>query len=116
MTNTSIGQDRKVCLYDSLFKGGELYPSLQVQLATVYKLCVEVAPEGNHTFLPMKVPSVQQQRDYTFCGLFAIAFVFHAARGDDLTRISFHQDKMRQHLAKCFKNRHFTPFPHSILA
>ena len=23
---------------------------------------------------------------------------------------------MRQHLAKCFKNRHFTPFPHCSLA
>ena len=116
VTSTSIGRDRKVCLYDSNFKRGKLSQSMQVQLATVYKLCIEVAPEGDHTFLSVNVPSVQQQRGYTSCGLFAIAFAFHAARGDDLTKISFHQDKMRQHLAKCFKNRHFTPFLHCSLA
>ena len=81
VTFTSIGHDRKVCLYDSNFKRGKLSQSMQVQLATVYKLCIEVAPKGDHTFLSVKVPSVQQQRGYTSCGLFAIAFAFNAAQG-----------------------------------
>ena len=113
VTSTSIGCE--VHVYDSKFKGGKLSASLQIQLASVYKLCTEVSPDGDHTLLPVKMPSVQQQRGYTSCGLFAIAFAFHAARGDDLTQIEFHQDKMRDHLAKCFRNKHFTPFPHSRL-
>ena len=35
------------------------------------------------------------------CGVYAIAYTFHAARGDSLGDIEFGQDKMRQHLARC---------------
>ena len=79
VTSTSIG--REVRIYDSKFKWGKLSASLQIQLATVYELCTEVSPDGDHTLLPVKMASVQQQRGYTSCGLFAIAFAFHAARG-----------------------------------
>ena len=76
-----------------------------------WQLSTSCVLKWHHTCLSVKVPSVQQQRGYTSCGLFAIAFAFHAARGDDLTKISFHQDKMRQHLAKCFKTDTLHHFP-----
>ena len=112
VTFTSIGCE--VLVYDSMFMGGKLSASLQVQLATVYKLWIEVSLDGDHTLLPVIMPSVQQQRGYRSWSL-CHCFAFHAARGDDLTQIWFHQDKLREHLTMCFRNKHFTPFPHSRL-
>jgi hypothetical protein len=59
------------------------------------------------------VPSVQQQKGGIYCGLFAIAFALHLAVGDDLTKIIFEQEKMREHLLKCFMKKKLDPFPHS---
>ena len=55
------------------------------------------------------------QQGETDCGLFAIAFAYHAARGDDLSKIKFHQEKMRQHLVQCFIKKRLEPFPHATL-
>ena len=41
-------------------------------------------------------------------------FVLNAANGDDLRTMKFDQAKIRQHLVKCFKNKQFTPFPHTV--
>lgn len=40
--------------------------------------------------------------------------LFIIANGDDLQVMEFEQDKMRQHLAKCFRESKLTPFPHII--
>ena len=48
-------------------------------------------------------------------GVFAITFAYHAARGDNLSNIKFQQEKMRQHLAHCFKKKRLEPFPHTTL-
>ena len=53
------------------------------------------------------------QQGVADCGVYAIAYAFHAARGDSLEDIEFEQDKMRQHLARCLTKQKFTPFPHS---
>ena len=45
--------------------------------------------------------------------IYAVAYAFHAARGDSLEDIEFEQDKMRQHLARCLTKQKLTPFPHS---
>ena len=55
------------------------------------------------------------QQGVTHCGLFAIAFAYHAARGDDLSKIKFHQEKMRQHLVQCFIKKRLEPFSHTML-
>ncbi len=82
-----------------------------------------------------EVPAVQQQKGGTDCGVFAIAFAYHAgkyhsyvhiysmtiifilnaANADDLRIMKFDQAKIRQHLEKCFQNKQFTPFPHTVL-
>ena len=43
----------------------------------------------------------KMQRGVTDCGIFVITFAYHTARGDDLSKIKFHQAKMRQHLVQC---------------
>ena len=41
-------------------------------------------------------------------------FLSFLANGDDLCTMQFEQKKMRQHLAECFQNQKFQPFPHSV--
>ena len=54
---------------------------------------------------------VQQQQGGTDCGLFAIAYAFSLASGEDPTRIKFKQDNMRQHLIDCLQAGTMLPFP-----
>ena len=47
--------------------------------------------------------------------LFVIAFAYHAARGDDLSKIKFHQEKMQQLIVRCFIKKRLEPFSHTML-
>ena len=62
------------------------------------------------------MPAVQQQTGKVDCGIFAIAFAYHAASGDDPAELQFQQERMRDHLLQCFKKKKLTSFPHTILA
>ena len=53
----------------------------------------------------------QQQQNGKDCGLFAIAYAFHAALGDDVTIMHFDISKMRQHLIYCLDREELSPFP-----
>jgi len=71
--------------------------------------------EGHgYKYLEVKVPAVQEQSGVKDCGVFAIAFAYHAAR-DDLSKMRFHQERLQPHLVQCFKKKHLEPFPHTTL-
>ena len=91
-------------LYDSN-AGRQLTPCLEVQLAQMYGSC-----QKNGQLLITQMP-VQQQDNGRDCGLFAIAFAYHAAQGDDLTSLNFDSTRMRKHLTDCFKREELSPFP-----
>ena len=61
--------------------------------------------------LTVEIPYVQQQKGIADCRLFAVAFAVHLAFGDDVSRLTFDQSKMRQHLIKCFQKKEMQPFP-----
>ena len=63
--------------------------------------------------LVVNVPNIKQQHGTKDRGVFAIAYEYHAALGDDVSIIVFDQ-KMRQHLERCFRQRKLSSFPHSI--
>ena len=107
---TSSCVDNKVSLYDSS-PSGKWPVKLTHQLAAVYKLRASTLDDGLQ--LMVNVPTVQWQKDGTDYGVFAIAFAYHAARGDDPSRITFNQAKMQQHLVACFEEGRLSPFPHS---
>ena len=67
----------------------------------------EISPNELELFLPC----VQQQRGVTDCGLFAIAFAFHLASGNDVSTLMFDQKLMRKHLLNCFEKKKLLPFP-----
>ena len=102
VTSGSLGGT--VQLYDSL-AGRQLTSSMEQQLAQIY---VNLQQPGG---LLVKQVSVQQQIGGADCGVFAIAFAYHAARGDSMTNLHFEQKLMRIHLIKCLEKREFTPFP-----
>jgi polycystin 1L2 len=56
-------------------------------------------------------PPVRNQTGEVDCGLFAIAYAFELAAGNDPTTINFDQSKMRQHLLSCLEREEFTSFP-----
>lgn len=83
----------------------DLRSSVEIQLAMIYRNAIKDKE------LAVTSLSVQQQRRGSDCGLFAIAFAYHMARGDDVTKIQFNQSQMRQHLLKCFEDQKLSPFP-----
>ncbi len=96
--------DGKVYLFDSL--AGDILPSsLEEQIAAIYG---DVAKKS--AIMVTRV-AVQQQSGSVDCGLFAIAYAFHAALGDDVSQLRFNQSQMRRHLLKCFSQQELTPFP-----
>ena len=54
---------------------------------------------------------MKKQTGSVDCGVFSIAFAYHAALGENVGRIMFAQQEMRQHLVQCFYARKLTPFP-----
>ena len=95
-------------VYDSSFNG-KLSVDLKHQLTAMYKH--EACTGDGDLRLVVKVPAVQRQLGGKDCGVFAIAFAYHAARGDDLSSFTFDQAQLRQHLAMCFVNGKMSPFP-----
>ena len=103
---TACSSTGKVCVYDSSFTG-RLTHSTEEQLVRFYK------PLAKNGALMVTMVPVQQQLGSVDCGLFAIAFAFSAAREDSFSRLSFHQQGMRDHLVQCFQQQQLQPFPAS---
>ena len=45
------------------------------------------------------------------CGIYAIAYAFHAANGDDLCLLIFEEEQMQTHLLQCYEVQCLKPFP-----
>lgn len=101
---TSHLVDTDIQLYDSLATDS-LTPCLEEQIARIYK---EFAI--HRKVMVSRVP-VQQQRNGSDCGVFSIAFAYHAVAGDNLSKLIFDQDRMRAHLVSCFSDQKLAPFP-----
>ena len=106
--STNIGG--KVTVLDSKWMDHRLSSSLTHQLALIYRVFIENDEDGEMS-LPVYVPSLQQQKGTNDCGVFAIAFAYYMASGDNVEIIEFDQGKMRNHLSDCFKNSKLLPFP-----
>ena len=61
---------------DSKFSGIPLSSSLQIQLALIYRSKIE-DNDGDKSFF-VEIPAVQQQSGASDCGIFVIAFAYHA--------------------------------------
>ena len=112
MTSSSVGDS--LAVYNSMFSG-KLSTSLQCQLATIYKLMIlreEDSGEVVDPHIQVHIPNLPQQQGVADC---AIAYAFHAARGDSLEDIEFGQDKMWQHLARCLTNDSFSTLTKACL-
>ena len=72
-----------------------------------YRIYKEAA---NGNTLIVKAIPVQQQAGGEDCGLFSIAFAYHAALGKDGMGIAFEQSKMRDHLIACLNRKCLKPF------
>lgn len=73
---TSSKSTNCITVYDSKFGGTPLSSSLQVQLALIYKTSIKAT--GDKKSLAVEFPGVQQQLESKDCGVFAIAFAYHA--------------------------------------
>ena len=107
---TSSYVDECVQIYDSL--PSSLSANVEEQLARIYgKLDKSKEDRG----LTLHHLPVQQQSGITDCGVFAVAFAYHAAIGDDLKTITFDQGQLRKHLLHCFEKKELSRFPHKLV-
>ena len=103
VTSAYIGG--QIRLYDSCVTT-TLTKSLNAQLKQIYRGIAE-----KNGYLIVNEMSVQQQENSYDCGLFAIAFAFHLAQGDEPSALNFDCKKLRQHLVECFEKEILSPFP-----
>ena len=85
---TSSCIDGHINLYDSL-PAKKLSSDMEEQLARIYG---HLGVQGGG--LAINHVPVQWQKGFQDCGLFAIVFAYHAANGDDLATIKFHQGRI----------------------
>lgn len=99
-------EEGDVRIYDS-FSSTTLSLDMEEQLLQLYGSTMTRKSIG----LCVSSMSVQQQRGSCDCGVFAIAYAFHIAAGDNIADLAFDQVKMRSHLRQCFENKAVLPFP-----
>ena len=102
---TTFCDGNEIFLFDSL-TCDDLPSTLEEQIAAVYaNFC---SKDG---LLTITKVGVQQQKGMTDCGLFAIAFAYPSAQGDDVATLEFDQSVMLQHLLDCLQSAQLKPFP-----
>lgn len=104
VASSATYESGRVRLYDSC-STGVLTKTLEIHLAQIYK---EVAKDR---MLDVDIVSVQQQKGTTDCGVYSIANAFNAAIGKDVEKITYNNEKMREHLQNCFEERCIRNFP-----
>ena len=65
----------------------------------------------NQNKIILKFISVQQQRGYNDCGLFALAFFISLFHNEDPHEKLYIQEEMRKHYTHCKVNENVTDFP-----
>jgi hypothetical protein len=88
---------------DSLGGVFPLSPALRQQIVKVYG--------GKRSQLIIRKLSVQQQVGAKDCGLFAVAFAVEVCHGNDPSRLSYDQSKLRSHFTSCFQKGPLDTFP-----
>ena len=61
----------------------------------------------------MDVRACQQQLNVAYCGVYAVANVFHLLSGVNIKAKKICEDEIRPHLLTCLKSGHFNEFPSS---
>ena len=104
---SNIGcQGAEVSYYDSMYNG-RLKPCVKKQIAS---LIYETGPE-----IKVNVKPVQQQRNGSDCGPFALAFATSLLNNDDPSQIVYDEVKLREHLIQCHNKGKLTSFPKGVL-
>lgn len=97
---TTIGcDDGMVLVYDSVFRNVD-EPTKRV-LYNVFPTTTRIKVSGK----------AQKQTGGNDCGVFALAFATSLAFGMDPASQIYVQDRMRLHLANCYKAKKFSQFP-----
>ncbi|KAG0723403.1 hypothetical protein GWK47_042801 [Chionoecetes opilio] len=100
---SSYGASRsgQLVLYDSLYSTvSTATAALVEQLQQLY------SPPPGAVMRP-----VQRQNDAYSCGLFAVAFAFSIALGQDPCAVRYHRAGMAPHLLRCLEQGVVLPFP-----
>ena len=103
--STSINGHLRV--YDSS-SSKNITSSMEIQLAECYQTL------ATDRTLAVELPPAQTQQGGVDCGLFAIAFAYELANGNDPSDVSFDQGKMRQHLVQCLEKGRLEAFPRQL--
>ena len=91
-----------VKIYDSM-RTGDVSTSTKEDIATLLQ------STGKRIYLLF--PGVQQQRDGSSCGVFALAFAQTLSEGKDPAKVVYPEEaKMRSHLLECISKKEISPF------
>jgi len=100
ISNVFASRPNEVVVYDSLFDDAS--PSTKALLRQLYFL---------HGDAEVRFERVQQQKNGTSCGRFAIAFAFDLALGSNPRGAAYDVGRMGGHLLAALEGSQVTPFP-----
>ena len=105
---TVVCTEEKLYLCDSL-ASDKLTQTLEESIRVLFQNTSEDNVVTIH-----RLPVQQQKKGSMNCGIYAIAYAFHAANGDDLCLLSFEEEQMRTHLLQCYEVQCLKPFPITV--
>ena len=73
----------------------------------------KICPDQNTFFV--QTVNVVKQKDYTDCGLFAIAYLVAIIHKKDPAKLCFYQHELRQHFNFSLKSGTWNEFPHEYV-
>ena len=79
------------------------------------EILLKIFSNYSQTKTRLQLVKTQKQVGSQDCGLFAVAMATAILNGHDTKTIQFNQQKMRDHLARCYEEQSLTPFPKEIM-
>ena len=92
-----------------------VYDSMYLSASTLVKAQIATILHKVYPAITLQIIDVQMQAGSYDCGLLALTSLASLALGKSLGQYHFQQDKMPQHLWRCFQNRKLSVFPYSKL-
>ena len=101
LSSYGAARSGQLAVYDSMYDG--ISPSTAALVEQLQEL---YSPRPGAV-----MRRVQRQQDGYSCGLFALAFAFSIALGEDPCALRYRRDSMAEHLVWCLENHVVKPFP-----
>jgi len=89
----------------------KVYDSLNSAVSSSIKTQIASIAHCQAHSITLEIQNTQLQKGHDDCALYAIAYATDLCFGNDPADLRYYQDKLRDHLIECLKQKKIVPFP-----